>query len=117
LETTEKYQRAAIKTIVFSQESKTIQGTYLVDQRSNTVIELSYNAIESGVVNPTTLPVNILTITFTSTESITSAVKQNIALVNTIKAVEKVDFSLANLVPIFIEIKNYTSSATITLVF
>ncbi len=38
-------------------------------------------------------------------------------MVNTIKAVEKVDFSLANLIPIFIEIKNYTSSATITLVF
>ena len=38
-------------------------------------------------------------------------------MINTIKAVEKVDFSLANLVPIFIETKKYTSSATITLVF
>jgi hypothetical protein len=42
IENTERYQRASIKTISFSQDGKTIQGSYLIDQRSNTTVELSY---------------------------------------------------------------------------
>lgn len=75
IETTEKYQRAAIKTIVFSQESKTIQTTCLVDQRSNTIIELQYNTLESPLIHPTTLPFTFVRVTYTITSAITSAIK------------------------------------------
>ena len=40
LSATEKYQRSVLKTYVFKQENSTIQCSYLVDQRTNSVVEL-----------------------------------------------------------------------------
>jgi hypothetical protein len=66
IENTEKYQRASIKTISFSQEGKTIQGTYLIDQRSNTTVELSYTVTESETISPVALPIATPTTVLTS---------------------------------------------------
>jgi hypothetical protein len=75
VETTEKYQRASIKTIAFSQENKTIQGTYLIDQRTNTTIELGYHVIPASIITTTLLPVTIPTISYTSSESIAKVIQ------------------------------------------
>jgi len=40
LSATEKYQRSVLKTYVFKQENSTIQCSYLVDQRTHSVVEL-----------------------------------------------------------------------------
>ena len=40
LSATEKYQRSVLKTYVFKQENSTIQCSYIVDQRTNSVVEL-----------------------------------------------------------------------------
>lgn len=40
VEKTEKYQRAVVKTIVFQTETKNVQVTYLLDQRTKGIVEL-----------------------------------------------------------------------------
>lgn len=65
IENTEKYQRASIKTISFSQEGKTVQGTYLIDQRSNTTIELSYTVTKTEESAPVAVLVETPTVTLT----------------------------------------------------
>jgi hypothetical protein len=117
IENTEKYQRATIKTISFSQEEKTIQGTYLIDQRSNTTVELSYTVTPRRLIAPTALPISPPIITLNTPEAITKTISENTAIINTLTVIKKVDFSLAELKPTFIEIRNYTNAATITLVF
>ncbi len=67
------------------------------------MIELKYNKIDSGVVSPTVLPVDIFTVGYNTAVAITSFIKEGSVLaVNTLAAVEKVDFSLANVSPIFV---------------
>ncbi len=117
IENTEKYQRATIKTISFSQEETTIQGTYLIDQRSNTTIELTYSVTKTPLKAPTALPIAPPVLTITTTDAINRIISNNIAIINTLTVIQKVDFSLADLKPTFIEIRNYTNVATITLVF
>lgn len=116
IELTEKYQRASIKTISFSQEGRTVQGTYLIDQRSNTTVELSYS-LAPAAAHPTALPLPTPTLTLTSPESIRAESSSNLAITTTLAVIQKVDFSLANVAPSFVEIKNYSAAAMITLVF
>lgn len=47
MEKTEKYQRSIIKTLVFQAGNQTIQGTYIVDKRTQSVIEVSFEVLES----------------------------------------------------------------------
>jgi hypothetical protein len=117
VENTEKYQRASIKTISFTQDNVTIQGSYLIDQRSNTTVELGYTVTTNDVTAPYALPTPTPTVILTSNESIAEVTQTNDAIIKTLSVVQMVDFSLANSTPTFIEIKNYTDSATITLVY
>lgn len=77
MESTEKYQRASIKTVVFSEGTKTVQGTYIIDQRTNSTIELHYNVVNTVLTSRTTLPIVIPTDSYTSPESIAQIVKSN----------------------------------------
>lgn len=117
IEDTEKYQRATIKTISFSQADQTIQATYLIDQRSNTTVELNYTVTPTALVAPTALPIPLPIRTINTQQAITNIISQSTPVTNTLNVVQKMDFSLVGLKPIFIEIRNYTNAATITLVF
>lgn len=117
METTEKYQRASIKTLVFSEGTQTVQGTYIIDQRTNSTIELHYNVVNTVVTSRTSLPIVIPTSSYTSPEAIASIVQSNEAVIATLKVIEKVDFSLSSSSIIFIEIRDYTTAATITILY
>jgi hypothetical protein len=45
IEKTEKYQRALVKTVVFQTTEKTVQVTYLLDQRTKGIVELEYEVL------------------------------------------------------------------------
>jgi hypothetical protein len=42
IEQTENYQRSMVKTIILKEETRTIQATYVLDQRTQGIVELSY---------------------------------------------------------------------------
>lgn len=42
---TDKYQRSMVKTIVFQQGTTTIQGTYVLDQRTQSIVELEHTTV------------------------------------------------------------------------
>jgi hypothetical protein len=117
METTEKYQRASIKTLVFSEGAQTAQGTFIIDQRTNSTIELYYGVVDTVVTSRTTLPIMIPTNIYTSAEAITSITKSNEAVIATLKVIEKVDFSLSSSSIIFIEVRDYTTAVTITILY
>lgn len=101
VETTEKYQRSSIKTIAFSQENRTIQGTYLVDQRTNSTVELSYTVVPADQPITTTIPISTPTTVSTTQEDISKTLESP-ALTSSVSVIQKVDFSLTNSTPIFI---------------
>jgi hypothetical protein len=59
------------------------------------------------------IPTNI----YTSAEAITSITKSNEAVIATLKVIEKVDFSLSSSSIIFIEVRDYTTAVTITILY
>lgn len=77
MESTEKYQRASIKTVVFSEGTQTVQGTYIIDQRTNSTIELHYNVVNTVVTSRTILPILIPTNSYTNIDAIAKIVQTN----------------------------------------
>jgi hypothetical protein len=113
---TEKYQRSVIKTFVFTSENKTIQTSHLIDQRSQSIVELSYNVINERLINAFELPIHKETTVYTA-EKITSVIATEVSVSKTITSITKVDSTLSTLTPTFIEIENYANSSVVTVVY
>jgi hypothetical protein len=111
----EKYQRSSIKTLVYEHNKEVVQGTYIMDQRTNTIIEVHYMTT-TKTAESSELPVDIPTIVY-SPSNIPIVVKSNPILVIIVEMIVKMDFSLADIVPVYVEVKSYASWSTATIVY
>lgn len=89
----------------------------MIDQRSNTTTELHFKVLETGSNHFIDLPVTLPTTSYSTTEAITHVIKTNTAFTNVIDVIQKTDFALANISPIFVEVNNYTTGSTLTFVY
>lgn len=78
-----------------------MQGTYLIDQRTNSTVELSYNVVPADQAVTTSLPITTPVTVSTTPEDISKSLEST-ALVSSLSVIQKVDFSLTNSTPIFI---------------
>jgi len=116
LSATEKYQRSVVRTLVFKQENSTIQASFLLDQRSQSIAELSYNVVPGPLVNEFALLIKKETSTFPA-DRVVEVLTTNTAVIKTLTSITKVDSTLSAATPTFVEIENYITSSVVTVVF
>lgn len=116
VEQTETYQRSVIKTVILKEKTKTIQATYVINQRTQTVTELSYEELplpEEPIID---LPVKPIDIVYKPV-IIPEIVKKEKIIIQTITSINKVDPTLKDLTPTFVEVKEYKGYKVITIVY
>lgn len=113
---TEKYQRSVIKTVILQEETKTIQATFVINQRTQTVTELSYEELpvpEEPIFELQIKPVE----TVYKPAVIPQVVTKEKIVADTILAISKVDPTLKDLTPTYVEVKEYRFYRVITIVY
>lgn len=116
VEKTEKYQRSVVKTVVLKEETKMIQATYVLDQRTQGIVELEYQELPLDTKPEVDIVVKPIDNVYTP-EEIPTVITQETSIVETLVSISKVDPSLKSITPIHIEIKQYGLFYVIVIVY
>ena len=117
VEKTEKYQRAVVKTVVFQSTEKTVQVTYLLDQRTKGIVELEYEVLTGIPEVVYSIPHKPKEVVYTINTGVKELIKTDTVLVNVIGSINSVDSTLKAEVPTFIHTEDYLQSSLITVVY
>lgn len=117
VERTEKYQRSVVKTVVFRKETKTIQSTYVLDQRTHGIVEIDYQVLPYAPEVVIELPFMPKEETYSTVSEIKKITTSSAMVIKTINTINNVDSTLENTLATFINIEEYRDSYVLTFVY
>ena len=99
---TDKFQRSVVKTVVFKKEKNTVQGTFVLDQRTKNVVELDYQVLPQTPKVFVEILVKPIIRTYTTVTTIKKVFTTNTFVMSTISTVSSIDSTLESMTPTYV---------------
>ena len=106
-----------MKTVVFKKEKNTVQGTFVLDQRTKNVVELDYQVLPQTPKVFVEIVVKPIIRTYTTVTTIKKVFTTNTFVMSTISTVSSIDSTLESMTPTYVHYEEYAGSVIITSVY